>query len=151
MSRKPVTTNDLFHGDIDHHAAFGDDDGLRSFLKFERWLEAEEEKKEAAAAEETARLEAAAAEKKARREAAAAERRARAPLTLQQLQDVQAECMADDIEIDLETMSLWSSAEAQRFFESGGARRPKWERLAAPPAAVADTGAEAGSGAASKT
>jgi hypothetical protein len=30
------------------------------------------------------------------------------PLSLEELQDIQADAMADDIEIDFEKMSLWS-------------------------------------------
>mgnify|MGYP006932645595 CR=1 FL=1 len=46
-------------------------------------------------------------------------------LTLAELQDVQADAMADDVDIDLEKMSLWSAAEAATYFESGGEQEPK--------------------------
>lgn len=40
--------------------------------------------------------------------------------TLEALQDLQAEAMADDLPIDLERMRLWSKEEAAEYFESGG-------------------------------
>lgn len=46
------------------------------------------------------------------------------PLTLEQLQGIQADAMADDIEIDFAKMSLWSEAEATAYFESGGEDEP---------------------------
>ena len=46
------------------------------------------------------------------------------PLTLEQLEAIQADNMADDIDIDFEKMSAWTEAEAQAFFESGGALEP---------------------------
>lgn len=46
------------------------------------------------------------------------------PLTLEQLQDLQAEAMADDVDIDLEKMSLWTEAGAREYFESGGEVEP---------------------------
>ena len=51
-------------------------------------------------------------------------------LTLKQLQDIQAEFMADDIDIVLDKMSLWTAEEAATYFESGGQEEP-------PPASVA--------------
>ena len=39
----------------------------------------------------------------------------------------QAESMADDIEIELEAMKLWTTKEARAYFESGGTERPnRW-------------------------
>ena len=46
------------------------------------------------------------------------------PLTLEELQDIQAEHMADDVDIDLEKMSLWTREKADAFFESGGVEPP---------------------------
>lgn len=51
------------------------------------------------------------------------------PLTLAELQDIQAEAMADDLEIDFDKMSLWRADDARAFFESGGETEP------APPKA----------------
>ena len=42
------------------------------------------------------------------------------PLTLQQLEGIRAECHADDVEISLAAMSLYSEEEARAYFESGG-------------------------------
>ena len=46
------------------------------------------------------------------------------PLTLEELEDARAEAMADDIEIDLAKMSLWSRDAAVAYFESGGTEEP---------------------------
>lgn len=46
------------------------------------------------------------------------------PLTLSELQDIQAEAMADDVDINLDQMSLWTADQAREFFESGGAQEP---------------------------
>eukprot|EP00966_Prymnesium_polylepis_P333799 7389219-Prymnesium_polylepis.1 len=46
------------------------------------------------------------------------------PLTQQQLESIQADAMADDIDIDLERMSLWTEAQAVAYFESGGTEEP---------------------------
>ena len=54
------------------------------------------------------------------------------PLTLEELQELQADAMADDIDIDLEKMSLWTKDQATTYFESGGTEEPK-EAKAAPP------------------
>ena len=52
------------------------------------------------------------------------------PLTEQQLLDIQADAMADDIAIDMEKMALWTEADAVAYFESGGEVEPS-----PPPAA----------------
>lgn len=57
------------------------------------------------------------------------------PLTLEELQEIQANAMADDLEIDFEKMSLWSKEDATAFFESGGEVEPG-ATPAAPPAAA---------------
>ena len=41
------------------------------------------------------------------------------PLTLEELQSIQADAMADDIEIDFAKMSLWTAEQATTFFETG--------------------------------
>lgn len=41
-------------------------------------------------------------------------------LTMGQLEDIQASCLADDIPIDFNRMSLWDEATARAYFESGG-------------------------------
>lgn len=46
------------------------------------------------------------------------------PLTLAELQDIQADCMADDIVIDFEKMSLWTNEQAISFFETGNEPPP---------------------------
>jgi len=46
------------------------------------------------------------------------------PLTQADLEDVQADAMADDVAIDLEKMSLWSREDAVKYFESGGTEEP---------------------------
>ena len=45
-------------------------------------------------------------------------------LTLAQLEAVQAEFFAEDVPIDLETMSSWTMEQARAFFESGGETAP---------------------------
>jgi surfactin synthase thioesterase subunit len=57
------------------------------------------------------------------------------PLTLEELQDIQLDAMADDIEIDFEKMSLWSKDDAVAFFESGGEVEPR-PKAALPPLAA---------------
>ena len=52
-------------------------------------------------------------------------------LTLQQLEAIQADAMADDIAIDVAKMSLWTEAQAREFFESGGEVEPAAQE--APP------------------
>ena len=42
------------------------------------------------------------------------------PLKLEQLEELRTEAFADDVEIDLELMSLWTEDEARSFFERGG-------------------------------
>lgn len=45
-------------------------------------------------------------------------------LSLTELVDIQAECMADDLEIDLTYMSRWTREQAVMYFESGGQEEP---------------------------
>ena len=52
------------------------------------------------------------------------------PVTQEQLEEIQADLMADDVAIDMEKMSLWSYDEAVAYFESGGTDEP---RVAATP------------------
>ena len=47
-----------------------------------------------------------------------------ARLTLADLEQIQLEALADDVEIDLARMQLWSACEARAYFESGGAAVP---------------------------
>ena len=51
------------------------------------------------------------------------------PLTAGDLESLQADAMADDVEIDLARMSLWTEAEATVFFESGGQDAPPSDGL----------------------
>jgi len=53
------------------------------------------------------------------------------PLSLQQIQAIQSDAMADDLDIDLEKMSLWTEEEATAYFESGGQQEPL--RMKPPP------------------
>jgi len=53
---------------------------------------------------------------------------------MEELQEIQADAMADDIEIDLAKMSLWTKDQAVAFFESGGEDEPK-EAMPLPPMA----------------
>ena len=41
-------------------------------------------------------------------------------LTIEQLEDIQASCLADDIPIDFSRMSLWDEPTVRAYFESGG-------------------------------
>ena len=47
-----------------------------------------------------------------------------ARLSLADLEQIQLEALADDVEIDLARMQLWSACEARAYFESGGAAVP---------------------------
>ena len=40
------------------------------------------------------------------------------PLSLSEIEDIRDECLADDLDIDFERMSLWSADEARVYFES---------------------------------
>ena len=57
------------------------------------------------------------------------------PLTLQELEDIQAECMADDVDIVFEKMSLWDEDTARDYFENGGVLPPGATLDAPKPAA----------------
>lgn len=46
------------------------------------------------------------------------------PMTMQELEDVRTDCMADDIDIPEEALS-WIPSEAVKFFESGGTDYPR--------------------------
>ena len=46
------------------------------------------------------------------------------PLTQAELLDIQADCLADDVAIDLQKMSLWTMDQARIYFESGGEVEP---------------------------
>ena len=46
------------------------------------------------------------------------------PLSHADLEEIQAEAMADDVAIDLDNMSLWTREQAVAFFESGGVDEP---------------------------
>ena len=48
----------------------------------------------------------------------------RGELSLELIEQIQAESMADDLEIEFERMRLWTAAEARAYFESGGASIP---------------------------
>ena len=45
-------------------------------------------------------------------------------LTLEELQDIQADAMADDVDIVFDRMKLWTAAQAAAYFESGGTEPP---------------------------
>ena len=49
------------------------------------------------------------------------------PLTLEELQAIQSDAMADDIEIDFDKMSLWTHEQAVTFFEEGEEPPPPWQ------------------------
>jgi hypothetical protein len=57
--------------------------------------------------------------------AAAVARATPMPLTLEELQGIQTDAMADDVALEFETMSLWSKEEAIDYFESGGVVKPR--------------------------
>ena len=42
------------------------------------------------------------------------------PLTLKELEDIQADCLADDVEIVFEKMCLWDETTVREYFENGG-------------------------------
>eukprot|EP00966_Prymnesium_polylepis_P185725 4305113-Prymnesium_polylepis.1 len=47
------------------------------------------------------------------------------PLTLEALEAIQGDAMADDIAIDFDRMTLWTEAQAVAYFESGGTQEPR--------------------------
>ena len=63
-------------------------------------------------------------------------------LTHAMLDDIRAECMADDIDIDLKRMQDWTEAEACTFFDSGGMVAPPPKQLRSVAAVMADAGVE---------
>ena len=46
------------------------------------------------------------------------------PLSMEILERLQAEAMADDVAIDLARMSCWTELQAIEYFESGGTVKP---------------------------
>ena len=63
-----------------------------------------------------------------------------ARLSLADLEQIQLEALADDVEIDLARMQLWSESEARAYFESGGTAVPA-EAVPAEAASDAPTDA----------
>ena len=45
-------------------------------------------------------------------------------LTLAEIEDIRDECLADDIDIDIDTMQHWDAARVTAFFENGGVEPP---------------------------
>ena len=45
-------------------------------------------------------------------------------LSLAVLEDIQADCLADDVPIDYEVMRHWSEKEVRNYFHSGGQDEP---------------------------
>ena len=67
-------------------------------------------------------------------------------LTLDELEEIQAEALADDVEIDLARMQLWVAEEARAYFESGGTVVPVAPPVTpsnAPSAAASDAPSDA--------
>ena len=54
-----------------------------------------------------------------------------ADLTHAELESIRAECMADDVDVDLARMSGWTESEVYSFFESGGSIAPDQPSAAA--------------------
>ena len=46
------------------------------------------------------------------------------PITVARLEEIRADELADDLEIDIERMGLWSESDAVAFFQSGGETVP---------------------------
>ena len=46
------------------------------------------------------------------------------PLDMVELQAIQYECLAEDIDLDFEKMKLWTEEHARTYFESGGVDEP---------------------------
>ena len=46
-------------------------------------------------------------------------------LTLERIQQIQLECMADDVKLDYSAMSRWPESAIRTYFESGGATFPQ--------------------------
>lgn len=51
------------------------------------------------------------------------------PLSLEEIEEIQADLMADDIEIDFEKMKLWDKEKLTYYFENGGVEPPaEWQQ-----------------------
>ena len=46
------------------------------------------------------------------------------PLTMERLEELQAEYFAQDVPIDFATMSKWTEEEASEYFDLGGVTKP---------------------------
>ena len=101
----------IFDADVDHHKLIGTDENLSAFLRFEREMERMEEERERQKKLQQAQQ-----------------------LSLEQIQFIQFECMADDIPIEFDIMRTWRAEDVREFFESGGATRP----VSSAPAASAE-------------
>ena len=54
------------------------------------------------------------------------------PLTLSELEEIRADCFADDVEIEFEKMSAWNRERAQAWFEMGGVETAAYELTEMP-------------------
>jgi hypothetical protein len=61
-------------------------------------------------------------------------------LTREELEDIQAELMADDLDVDMDKMCHWSESQARTYFESGGEVEPPAPYTAPHTAGVGPTG-----------
>ena len=129
--RGPRSADEILNGDFDHHALIGSDEALSSFLKMERLLAdiPPEGLKEPLNGFDAASAQRAPSQSAQRAPATSAPPAHSAPppaaattkvLTLQALEDIRAEHMADDLEIDEAVMSSWTEDMAHAFFENGG-------------------------------
>ena len=64
---------------------------------------------------------------------------AMATLDYSTLDQLRSDCLADDIDIDLQEMQHWSEEEATRYFESGGVVKPPARRLRDVASLLAET------------
>jgi surfactin synthase thioesterase subunit len=55
-------------------------------------------------------------------------------LTQAKLEELQADAMADDVDVDLAKMSLWTEEQVTAYFESGGTEEPGAQWTPPPPA-----------------
>ena len=58
------------------------------------------------------------------------------PLSLAELEDIQADCLADDVEIVFDKMSLWDETTVREYFENGGQLPPAADEDKQPVAAA---------------
>ena len=102
----------MLHGDVDHHSLIGNDDNLIAFLRFEQML--------AEIPPEGLRPVNPSDQQRTATAGAPAATSAQPSLSKQEIENIQAECFADDVAFDAVQMTSWSEEMVREFFENGG-------------------------------